>query len=137
MAWQLVLEPFYRLGNAWLSLVTVDSLECSRRDDDEVNSALSSCLISNREVCGDVSDESAVNELLQTAVSAQPNDESISADRTLNVWCLPKRKCLWWKTAVEIIRDGTGPFKRDWLALSLRVSKKNAKPGFQLRGGSQ
>ena len=63
------------------------------------------------EVCGYVSDESAVNELLQTAVSAQPNDESISMNPTRVARCLPKRKCLCWKTAVETIRDGTGPFK--------------------------
>jgi hypothetical protein len=47
-----------------------------------------------REVCGYVSDESAVNELLQTAVSAQPNDESISMNPTRVVRCLPKRPCL-------------------------------------------
>ena len=64
-----------------------------------------------------MSDGSAVNELLQTAVSALPNNESISmqrvaADPTRVVRCLPKHKCFSWKTAVEIIRDGTGPFKK-------------------------
>ena len=77
----------YRLANAWLSRITVDprkryQVGRLRVTRSSLQCWSSSCLISMAKSALasriNQSDESAANELLQTAVGARPNDESIS-----------------------------------------------------------